>query len=288
VVLSVGEVYLNGAFMPLAEARIPVMDRGFLFGDGVYEVIPVYGGRPFRLPQHLDRLDNSLAAIRLANPLSRGAWSEIFARLLGAGPGDQSLYVQVTRGADSKRNHLFPAAAEPTVFAMAWEAQSRRPEIASEGVAAITLEDLRWLRCDIKSVALLGNVLLRQAAEDAGTEESILIRDGRVTEGSSTNVFLVAAGRIVTPPKTNLLLPGITRDLVLELAREAGLPCAEREVPREELEAAEEVWLTSSSREVVAVTRLDGRPVGDGRPGPLWHRIDGLYQDCKARLPGAP
>jgi D-alanine transaminase len=288
VVLSVSKVYLNGELMPLEEARIPVMDRGFLFGDGVYEVIPVYQGRPFRLEQHMDRLDRSLAAIRLANPLSREGWSELFARLLADAPGDQSLYVQVTRGADSRRNHLFPAAAEPTVFAMAWEARPRGPEVAREGVAAITLDDVRWLRCDIKSVALLGNVLLRQAAEDAGTEESILIRDGQVTEGSSTNVFLVSGGEIVTPPKTNLLLPGITRDLVLELAREAGLPCAEREVPRSELEVADEVWLTSSSREVVAVTRLDGRPVGDGRPGPLWHRIDRLYQDYKAQSGGTP
>jgi D-alanine transaminase len=158
--------------------------------------------------------------------------------------------------------------------------------MAREGVAAITLEDLRWLRCDIKSVALLGNVLLRQAAEDAGCEESILIREGRVTEGSSTNVFIVTAGEIVTPPKTNLLLPGITRDLVLELAREAGLPCAEREVRREELASAEEVWLTSSSREVVPVTRIDGRAVGRGRPGEEWRRMDGLYQDYKTRFAG--
>jgi D-alanine transaminase len=284
VVLSVAQVYLNGEYLPLEEARIPVLDRGFLFGDGVYEVIPVYGGRPFRLAEHMDRLDRSLAAIRLENPLSRSAWGEVFTHVIGGAAGDQSLYLQVTRGADGKRNHLFPAAVRPTVFAMAWEAKPRSPEIAREGVAAITLEDLRWLRCDIKSVALLGNVLLRQCAEDAGSEESILIREGRVTEGSSTNVFIVTGGEIVTPPKTNLLLPGITRDLVLELARDAALPCAEREVRREELAAAEEVWLTSSSREVVPVTRLDGRPVGQGRPGPQWRRMDGLYQDYKSRL----
>jgi D-alanine transaminase len=283
----VGEVYLNGEYLDLQEARIPVLDRGFLFGDGVYEVIPVYGGRPFRLEQHLDRLDRSLAAIRLQNPLSRSQWRDVFSRLLARASGDQSLYLQVTRGADAGRNHLFPAAAAPTVFAMASESRPRSPQIARDGVAAITLEDVRWLRCDIKSVALLGNVLLRQAADDAGAEESILIRDGRVTEGSSTNVFVVRAGEIVTPPKTNLLLPGVTRDLVVELAGGAGLPCLERDLAREELQGADEIWLTSSSREVVAVTRLDGRPVGDGRPGPLWRRMDGLYQDYKGR-PGGP
>lgn len=279
-----GEVYLNGEYMPLKEARVPVMDRGFLFGDGVYEVIPVYGGRPFRLTEHLVRLDSSLGAIRLDNPLSREAWGAVFERVIGDAAGDQLLYLQVTRGVHSSRSHLFPAGAVPTVFVMAWETKPRRPEIARDGVAAITLEDLRWLRCDIKSTALLGNVLLRQAAEDAGTEESILIRDGLATEGSSTNVLLVKDGEIATPPKSNLLLPGITRDLVLELALDAGIPSVEREITREELASADELWLTSSSREVVPVTRLDGRPVGDGRPGLLWQRMDGLCQEYKARM----
>jgi D-alanine transaminase len=278
------QVYLNGEFMPLEKARVSVLDRGFLFGDGVYEVIPVYGGKPFRLAEHLNRLEYSLAAIRLTSPLTREQWARVFEGVVADAPENQSLYVQVTRGAGSDRNHLFPADAEPTVFAMCWEAKPRRPEIVRDGVAAITLDDLRWLRCDVKSVALLGNVLLRQAAEDAGTEESILIRDGQVTEGSSTNVFLVENGEIATPPKTNLLLPGITRDLVIELAERAGMACTERGVSSSELTTADEIWLSSSTREVVPVTRLDDHPVGDGKPGPVWRRIDGIFQDFKAAL----
>jgi D-alanine transaminase len=279
-----GLVYLNGELLPLEQAQVSVLDRGFLFGDGVYEVIPVYGGRPFRLSEHLDRLENSLAAIRLANPLSRDQWARVFDGVVADVPGNQSLYVQVTRGAGGDRNHLFPADARPTVFAMAWESKPRRPDIERDGIAAITLDDVRWLRCDVKSVALLSNVLLRQAADDAGTEESILIRDGQVTEGSSTNVFLVKAGEILTPPKTNLLLPGITRDLVLELAESEGMPFAEREVSSTELGTADEIWLSSSTREVVPVTRLDGRPVGSGSPGPVWQRMNRLFQDFKVRL----
>jgi len=278
------QVYLNGDYMPLNEARISVLDRGFLFGDGVYEVIPAYGGRLLRLAEHLERLDNSLAAIRMDNPLARRQWDEIFARLTADAPGDRFLYVQVTRGADSTRMHLFPDKVRPTVFVMTWEAKPRRAEIVREGVSAITLDDIRWLRCDIKSIALLSNVLLRQAAEDASAEESILIRDGQVMEGSSTNVFLVANGEVQTPPKSNLLLPGITRDLVLELAREAGMPCAERALSRAMLETADEVWLTSSSREVDPVTRIDGKPVGDGKPGAVWRRMDALFQDYKSRV----
>lgn len=279
------EIYLNGDYMPLAEARIPVMDRGFLFGDGVYEVIPVYSGRVFRLAQHLERLDNSLRSICMENPLHRDAWEGIFERLTpGAQDADRLIYLQVTRGVDPTRNHLFPQGAKPTVFVMAWDAKPRDPAIAQCGIAAITLDDNRWHRCDIKAIALLGNVLLRQQAEDVGAGEAILIRDGLVTEGSSTNPFLVMDSEILTPPKSNQVLPGITRDLLLELARGAGIPCAERSISRDELETAEEIWVSSSSREVQPVTRLDGTPVGDGIPGALWRRMDALFQDHKARL----
>lgn len=278
------EIYLNGDYMPLSEAKVPVMDRGFLFGDGVYEVIPVYGGRTFRLEQHMERLDNSLHSIRMENPLQRDAWEGIFERLTGATPEDQLIYLQVTRGVDPARNHLFPQGAEPTVFAMAWAVKPRDPAIAQHGIAAITLDDNRWHRCDIKSIALLGNVLLRQQAEDVGAREAILIRDGLVTEGSSTNPFLIMDGEILTPPKSNRVLPGVTRDLVLEMAREVGIPCAEQAISRDELETADEIWISSSSREIQPVTRLDNAPVGEGVPSAMWRRVDALFQEYKARL----
>ncbi len=279
------EVYLNGEFVSLAEACVPVMDRGFLFGDGVYELIPVYGGHPFRLLQHMERLDNSLRSIRMENPLQPDAWERIIARLTGStSEVDQLLYLQVTRGVDWTRNHLFPQAVEPTVFVMAWTAGPRDPDIADKGLAAVVLEDNRWHRCNIKATALLGNVLLRQVAQDAGAAEAILVRDGLVTEGSSTNPFVVRDGEILTPPANNCLLRGITRDLVLELARGANMPCAERHITRNELETADELWISSSSREVQPVTLLDGEPVGEGVPGALWRRMDGLFQDYKAHL----
>jgi len=278
------EVYLNGEFIPLEEACVPVMDRGFLFGDGVYEVIPVYGGRPFRLLQHMERLDNSLRSIRMENPLQLNAWERIFARLTSSTSDDQLLYLQVTRGADRTRNHLFPRGAEPTVFVMAWTAGPRDPDISATGTAAVVLEDNRWHRCDIKATALLGNVLLRQAAQDAGATEAILVRDGLVTEGSSTNPFVVQGGKILTPPVSNRLLRGVTRDLVLELTRVADMLCAERHITRDELETVDELWICSSSREVQPVTLLDGKPVGEGVPGTLWRRMDALFQDYKARL----
>ena len=279
------EVYLNGEYLPLEEARVPVMDRGFLFGDGVYEVIPVYSGRTFRLPHHMDRLDDSLHSIRMENPLPLDAWQRIFARLTAVSPElDQLLYLQITRGVDPVRHHLFPRGGEPTVFVMAWVAKPRDPQIAARGIAAVTLEDNRWHRCDIKAIALLGNVLLRQQAEDAGAGESILIRDGVLTEGSSTNPFLVKDGEILTPPKSNQVLPGVTRDLVLELARGARIPCAEREIAAGELKTADEIWISSSSREVQPITRLDGKAVGDGLPGAMWKRLDALFQDYKKRV----
>jgi len=282
---DMNEVYLNGEFMPLTEARVPVMDRGFLFGDGVYEVIPVYGGYPFRLSQHLERLDRSLQSVRMENPLQPDAWERIFARLTdSASDLDQLIYLQVTRGADQRRNHLFPQGIEPTVLVMTWTLGPRDPEISSTGVAAVVLEDNRWHRCDIKATALLGNVLLQQEAQDAAATEAILVRDGLVTEGSSTNPFVVQGGEILTPPASTLLLRGITRDLVLKLARGADLPCAERHITRDELETADELWICSSSREVQPVTRLDSKPIGEGVPGPRWRQLDDLFQDYKARL----
>lgn len=278
-------VYLNGEFLPKDEARVSVLDRGFLFGDGVYEVIPVYGGRLFRLEQHLDRLDQSLAGIRLANPHTRPEWRQIIGQLVELqGGGDQSVYLQVTRGAAPKRDHAFPADVRATVFAMSSPLTPNPPEVAQQGVAAITLEDIRWKYCHIKAVTLLANVLLRQQALDGGAVESILIRDGEVTEGAASNVFIVRAGELLTPPKGPFLLPGITRDLILELAAANGIPHREAAITEADLASAAEIWVTSSTREILPVTTLNGVPVGNGKPGPQWTRMAALFQAYKECL----
>ena len=276
--------YLNGEFLPLAEARVPVLDRGFIFGDGVYEVIPVYGRALFRLKEHLARLAYSLKSIRLANPHDDATWRTLLRTLVDRNPWeDQSVYLQVTRGV-APRSHEFPKSpVAPTVLMIANPLRSPTAEQRTQGVAVVTREDYRWRRCDIKSVSLLANCLLRQEAEDAGAAETLLIRDGWVTEASSCNVFLVKDGVIATPPKDNLILPGITYDLVLELAREAGIPAEVRRVAATEPASADEVWISSSTREVLPVTKIDGRAVGAGKPGPVYARVLQLFQDYKAR-----
>jgi D-alanine transaminase len=282
------EVYLNGGFMPLADARIPVLDRGFLFGDGVYEVIPAYHRRPLKLDAHLDRLERSLAGIRLANPLSRDQWEDIFTRLLGAAEtANQAIYLQVTRGAPVVRDHRFPANTPPTVFAMIKPIAARDPRIAEQGVSAVLREDIRWQRCDIKSTSLVAAVLLRQEAADADAEEALLVRDGRVVEGSTSNVFVVRDGVLSTPPIGPELLPGITRELIMELAEQEGLPLVERGLGVADCKQADELWICSSTRELLPVTRLDGLPIGAGQVGPLWRQLDAAYQACKAALGSA-
>ncbi len=278
-------VHLNGRLVPPGEACVSVLDRGFLFGDGVYEVVPVYGGRPFRLEAHLERLARSLAAVGIPNPHDRAGWTALVGELLAAGPPgeDLGLYIQVTRGAAETRDHVPPADLEPTVVVMASPIPQRPPEIAERGVAAVRLADLRWGRCDIKAVTLLANVLARREAARRGAAEAILVRDGLVTEGAASNVFAVLDGTVVTPPKGPRILPGITRDVVLELARAEGLAAREAALPAGALDRAEEIWISSSTRELVPVTHLDGRPVGEGRPGPLWRRLDAAYQALKAR-----
>jgi D-alanine transaminase len=280
-------VYLNGRFEPLEEARISVMDRGFLFGDGVYEVIPAYGGRLFRLGPHLQRLQNSLDAIRLINPLATEQWREILETLLqrnaGAQPEteDQAVYLQVTRGVAMKRDHRFPEDSAPTVLAMTHPILSLDPDTRARGVRAITLPDSRWQHCHVKAITLLANVLLRQEAVDAEAVEAILVKDGLANEGAASNLFMVKQDVLITPPKSPRLLPGITRDLVLDLARENGIPCREDEISLDELRQAEEIWLTSSTREILPVTELDESSVGTGRPGPVWNRMTALYQAYK-------
>lgn len=273
-------VYLNGEFLPAGEAKISVLDRGFIFGDGVYEVIPVYGGRLFRLPHHLERLDHSLEGIRLDNPLDHSHWQAVLEELVQRnGGGDQSLYLQITRGV-AERDHSFPPGGEPTVFAMSKPvAEATTP--LREGISAITVEDIRWKWCNIKAIALLPNILLRQQAVDSGAGEAIMLRDGFVTEGAASNIFIVNNGVVLTPPKSNLLLPGITRDLVVELCHDNGIPCVEGAISEQQLREADEIWITSSTKEIVPVTRLDGAPVGHGEAGARWQELIDLYQSYK-------
>jgi D-alanine transaminase len=274
-------IYLNGEFMPLEDARIPVLDRGFIFGDGVYEVIPVYSRRPFRLREHLRRLQNSLDAIRLANPLSDAEWTRLIGEMITKNPGeDQSVYLQVTRGV-ARRDHAFPQGVKQTVFMMTGPLVTPAPELVEKGVPAITASDFRWLKCDVKSISLLGNCLLRQEALDAGAVEAILFRDGFLTEASASNVFVVSNGVVLAPPKNHLVLPGITYDVVLEIIAANGVPCSVREISEKEVRTADELWVTSSTKEVLAVTQLDGKPVGTGKPGAVFKRVHALYQEFK-------
>ena len=277
--------YLNGDFVPLEDACVPVLDRGFLFGDGVYEVIPAYGRRPFRLGQHLARLRDSLAAIGMQPPLDEDRWAEILQNLIDRNPGeDQSLYLQVTRGVAPHRDHAFPDPVTPTVFAMSSPIPPPDPAVLERGVAAVTLPDIRWQYCHIKAITLLPAVLMRQEARARGAVEAILVRDGLATEGAASNLFVVRDNVVLTPPKGPALLPGITRDLVLELAEKHAVNWREADIPAEWLAGADELWLTSSTREIMPVTRLDDRPVGDGRPGPLFRTMHRYYQDYKAEL----
>ena len=285
-------IHLNGEFMPIEQAKISVLDRGFIFGDGVYELIPVYSRRPFRLEEHLARLQASLDSIRLANPHPLPKWTELVGRIIAGNPwDDQNVYLQVTRGA-AKRDHAFPKGLKPTVFLMASELVPPSAELVESGAKAIVLPDFRWLRCDIKSTSLLGNCMLRTLAADQGCVEAILVRDGQLTEASASNVFIVKNGTVLAPPKSHLILPGITYDVVLEILRANLLPHEIRPVAESELRSAEEIWVTSSSREVLAITMLDGKPVGTGKNagkrGPVCACVYALYQEYKARVMRAP
>jgi D-alanine transaminase len=274
-------VYLNGAFLPIGEAKVPVLDRGFIFGDGVYEVIPVYGREPFRMPHHLARLAHSCAGIGLVNPHGDAEWERLVRELASRQPfDDQAVYLQVTRGV-AKRDHAFPKGVAPTVFMMSNPLPSPTREQVERGVAVITAEDNRWQRCDLKTISLLGNVLMRQLAAEAGAIETVMFRDGCLTEASASNVLIVKHGTIVAPPKDHLILPGITYDAAIEFAREAGMPVEIRPITREEALAADEMWLSSSTKEVVAVTKLDGKPFGGGVPGPVFRRLWAVFQAHK-------
>src|SRR6478735_9335656 len=246
-------VYLNGQFVALADAKISVLDRGFIYGDGVYEVVPVYGRRPFRMPQHIARLQYSLDGIRLGNPHAPHQWEALIADLIGRQPfADQAVYLQVTRGV-AKRDHAFPAGVTPTVFMMSNPLVVPSRDQVERGVAVVTAQDNRWLRCDLKTTSLLGNVLMRQLAADANAVETVMFRDGMLTEASASNVLLVRAGTVIAPPKDHLILPGITYDAAAEFTRAAGVPFEIRPVTRDEALGAEERWLSPPPREVLAV-----------------------------------
>ena len=275
--------YVDGAFLPLAEARVSPMDRGFLFGDGAYEVIPVYSRRAFRLDEHVARLGNTLAAMRLANPHGADEWKAIILEIVARNPwDDQSVYLQVTRGADTKRNHAFPGPeVKPTVFLMSEPLVTPSAEQLATGIAAVSAADIRWLRCDLKTVSMLANCLLRQHAIDHGCMETVLFRDSFLTEGAASSIFVCKDGVLLVPPKSHLMLPGVTYDVVLELARSHGKKHEVREVLEAEVRSADELWMTSSTKEVLPITSLDGRAVGDGKPGPMGRQMYAWYQDFK-------
>jgi len=274
-------VYLNGEYVPYAEARVPVDDRGFLFADGVYEVALAYNGKIYQLDAHLRRMEQGLRALRIEWDGVAGL-AEVAERLLDEnqlrGEAAASVYIQVTRGA-APRAHSFPTPpVPPTVYVAARPFRLHPPSVFEDGVAAITVPDVRWSRCDIKSVSLLANVLANQQAKDAGAFEALFVRDGVVIEGSHSNLMAVFDGTIVTYPACNYILRGITRDRVLELAAELGIPAVEGPIFADRLFEADEVFLTGTTTEVMPVVRVDGRPIGNGKPGPITKRLYEAYR----------
>jgi D-alanine transaminase len=281
--------YLNGQYLPLAEARVSPLDRAFLFGDAVYEVLPIYASRPFRLREHLERLNRSLAGIQMSAPLPHADWAHLCEELISRNSAhDAYLYLQVTRGAELGRNHAWPEGLRPTLFAYVTALEPLSPSILEQGVSAVTATDTRWARRDIKSTALLANILLKKLAADAGAFETIMLESGELTEGSSTTVHVVTDGAIRTPPNGHHILPGTTRDVVTELAGRLGLRSESSSVSEAKLRAADEIWLAFATRGVLPVTVLDGAPVGTGKPGPLFKRMSAAFADYTRELAGTP
>ena len=281
--------YLNGQFLPLADAKISVLNRGFVFGDGVYELVPVYSKKAFRLDEHLRRLQGSLDSIRLANPHSIDEWRDRILQMIALQDfTDQSLYIQVTRGTPDEgqppRDHAFPKDVAPTVFMFSQPLVTSTPEQKAAGVCAVTAVDNRWLRCNIKAISLLANILLRQQAIDVECAETVMLRDGFLTEGAASNIFVVKDGVLMTPPPSSLMLTGVTYDVVLEVAAAHGIPREIRPISEAEVRAADELWMTSSTKEIMPIVKLDGVPVGTGTPGPLARQMDALYQDFKQQV----
>jgi len=265
--------YLNGEYLPLSSARIPVLDRGFIFGDGVYEVVPAYRKRPFRLEPHLNRLERSLAEVRIDNPRSRDEWRAIIDRLIGSSATpDLVVYIQVTRGV-ARRDFAFPAGVAPTVFAMASVLNRPGPAQRDRGLRTVSVPDLRWQRCDIKATSLLGAVLARQQAADRGLDEVVQHRDGRLTEGSASNIWVVKGGRVLAPPRDHMILEGIRYGFIEQLCAQHSIPFEVRVISMDEVRAADELMLSAATREVLPIVELDGRPIGDGRPGPVYRQL---------------
>jgi len=276
--------HFNGQLVPLDQIHISPLDRGFLFGDGVYEVVPAYAGRLLRAHEHFARLQRSMDEIGLSNPYSAEGWVDAVKALLAHHPGDQAVYIQVTRGVPAKRDHVIPKGLAPTVFMMSSPMTNPSSEMIEKGVACVSASDFRWHKCHIKSVSLLGNVLARQISADAGAIETVLFRDGYLTEAAASNVFVVKGGVVYAAPQDNHILLGITYELIAELAAGGHVQFQIRPVAETVVRAADEIWLSSSTKEVIAVTTLDGKPVGGGVPGPVFKRMHALFQDYKAKL----
>ena len=275
-------VYLNGAMTPLSEAKIPVLDRGFIFGDGVYEVIPIYGRKLFRAEQHMARLFRSLASIQIPNPHTKEQWMALIQAVINAHPADdQMVYMQVTRGV-ARRAHAFPKEVTPTVFIMTNPIVLPSAAVREKGVACVSMEDKRWLRCEIKSVSLLGNVLAAQHAAENEATEAIQFRDGLLTEASASNVWVVKDGQLMGPPKDNLILEGIRYGLIEELCAAGGIALQARRITRAEVFGADEVLLSSATKEVLPVVSIDGQAIGNGKPGAIYYQLYAAYQAAKA------
>lgn len=278
-------VFLNDQYLPIDQAKISVLDRGFLFGDGIYEVIPVFGSKPLREDEHLQRLANSMQRVGLDNPHSKTEWSRLFHEILEKNPGeDRAIYLQVTRGHYAIRDLSVSEKYAPTVFMMVMPVATIDIAVIEKGMEVVTVDDFRWHACDIKSTSLIANVMLRQEAAEAGVDDAILVRDGFATEGTASNLFIVKDNVIITPPKSNLLLPGITRDLVVELAEKNNIRCEVREISENELSSADEIWLTSSTKEIAPIIKLNGHPVGQGKAGDCWRMMINYYQQYKKEL----
>ena len=276
-------VYLNGSYVALSEARIPVLDRGFIFGDGIYEVVPAYDGVPFRWREHHARLERSLGKLRITNPMPPERWTALVNELIARHPWpNQLVYIQVTRGV-ARRDHAFPVNATPTVFAMCSEFKPPSQEQVDKGVACISMTDVRWLHNDIKSVSLLGAVLARQAAVDAGVTETVQFRDGFLTEASSSNVWVVRNGALLSPPRDEKILEGIRMGLLAELSQRCGIDFRIEPIPEADVRSADELLLTSATKEILSIVELDGKPVGSGKPGPVFRKLLAAYQEAKQR-----